>query len=126
MAAMACSSSPSHGSAVVNALEEVLQDPSFKISSPVAADALQAATTLLQWRQDAENEPVISAFLEKLVVDLSEPFTASSSGRRPLNREKLEGTLVSHLPVALLAAESLCVRGLVLFLPQFYTSTSLT
>ena len=81
--------SPPHGSAVVNALEEVLQDPSFKTSSPVAAGALQAATTLLQWCQDAENEPAVSAFSEKLVMDLSEPFAASSSGRRPLNREKL-------------------------------------
>ena len=89
MAETACSSSPSHGSAVVNALEEVLQDPSFKTSSPVAAGALQAATTLLQWCQDAENEPAVSAFSEKLVMDLSEPFAASSSGRRPLNREKL-------------------------------------
>ena len=62
---MACSSSPFHGSIVVSALKEVLQDPSFYTSSPVAAGALQAATTHLQWCQDAENESALSAFSAK-------------------------------------------------------------
>ena len=33
----------------LNALEQVTQDASFKISSPVATDALQAAKQLLRW-----------------------------------------------------------------------------
>ena len=87
---MACSSlsSPSNRSTLLNALEEVLRDPSFRTSSPVAADALKAATKLLQWCQDKENEPAVCTFSEKIASDISEPFTLSS-GRCPLNREKL-------------------------------------
>ena len=49
----------------MRALKEVLQDPLFYTSSPVAAGALQAATTRLQWCQDAENESALSAFSAK-------------------------------------------------------------
>ena len=81
---------PFHGSIVVRALKEVLQDPLFYTSSPVAAGALQAATTRLQWYQfkTQKTNQFLARFRQKLVTHLSEPF-AVSSGRRPLNKEKL-------------------------------------
>ena len=85
---MTCSTFFCHGSIVLCALEEVLQDPSFNTSSFVAADALKAATKLLQWCKEEENKAAVDAFSSELVADLSKPFVACS-GRRPLNREKL-------------------------------------
>ena len=88
MAAMACSTFSCHESIVLSALEEVLQDPSFNTTSFVAADALKAATKLLQWCKEEENKAVVDVFSRQLVAELSEPFVASSE-RRPLNRKKL-------------------------------------
>ena len=91
---MACSFSSFDVSIHLSALEQVTEDPSFQTSSPVAADALQAAKQILRFCRDAENEEAINAFWRKLVTDLSEPF-AASSGRRPLVRDKLWKTLWS-------------------------------
>ena len=91
---MACSFSSFDVSILLSALEQVMEDPSFQTSSPVAAGALQAAKQILRFCRDAENEEAVNAFWRKLVTDLSQPFTASS-GRCPLVRDKLWKTLWS-------------------------------
>ena len=78
----------SDGCVLVNAIENVLEDPSFATGSSVAEEALQAARKLLQWCQDPGNLAVVTAFPTKLVSDLQEAFK-SSCGRRPLNMEIL-------------------------------------
>ena len=55
MSTMACSTFSCHESIVLSALEEVLQDPSFNKNSSVAVDALKAATKLLQWCKEEDN-----------------------------------------------------------------------
>ena len=85
---MAELSSPVNDSVLFWALKEVLNDPSFKTSSNVAANALQSASKLFQWCQDVGNEPVLRAFCQRLLDDLTIPFAVSSE-RRPLNRKEL-------------------------------------
>ena len=77
--------SPMDESIFLWALKEVLNDPSFKTSSTVAADALQAASNLLHWCEDAGNQSSLVVFCHQLYSD---PFTVLSE-RRPLTREKL-------------------------------------
>ena len=64
-------------SILLSALEQVTQDVSFKTSSPVAADALQAAKQLLRWSREEANAAAVNAFCGSLVADLSEPFAAA-------------------------------------------------
>ena len=58
----ACSFSSFDVSILLSALEQVTEDPSSKTSSPVAADALQAAKQILWFYLDMKNGEAVNAF----------------------------------------------------------------
>ena len=71
----------------LKALEAVLSDDSFKISSPVAAEARQVALSLLEWCSADANKQQFHTFATEIVTLLRKPIISSSI--KSCNREVL-------------------------------------
>ena len=78
--------------AVLLAVQAVLDDPGFEVSSPLAANAVQTAKQLQEWSQSVENKRYFDGFTSQLVSEL-EAFWPSSGGHKRLRvqREKMWG-----------------------------------
>ena len=74
---------------LVLASEEVLKDESFYVPSPLAQEAVKAATTLLSWSKDPENQQDLDHFSLYIESKLKEVFpqrrTLSTKTRRERN-----------------------------------------
>ena len=68
--------------AVLLAVQAVLDDPGFKMPSPLAANAVQSAKYLQPWSQSVENKSCFNEFSSQLVSELETAFSSSSGGRK--------------------------------------------
>jgi hypothetical protein len=67
----------------LDALNELLKDEAFRLKSPLASDALEAATAILKWNECAENAARVASFSKALVHHLCDCLPAK------LDQEKL-------------------------------------
>ena len=74
-------------SQLLKALHEVLEDETFQFNSRVAKEAREAAVLLLDWIRKAENQPVVTKFLQQMQSRFEESlqFLNPSS----INRDRL-------------------------------------
>lgn len=88
--------------AVSIAIQAVLDDPGFGISSPLAANAIQTAKLLQEWSKSEDNKPIFDRFASQLVSELETAFQSFSSGYKSMSvqREKFWGILFAHQPVS--------------------------
>ena len=79
--------------AVLLAVQAVLDDPGFEVSSPLAANAVQTAKRLQEWSQSVENKLYFDGFASQLVSEPETAFWPSSGGHKRLRvqREKMWG-----------------------------------
>ena len=70
-----------------SALDNILEDDSFRTSSSVAASARQTATLLFEWCSEAQNETAVVEFMKYITKSLGEAVQSSSAKR--FNKEKM-------------------------------------
>ena len=58
----------------MTAIQAVLDDPSFGISSPLAVNAMQTAKLLQEWSLSEDNKPSFDRFSSELVSELETAF----------------------------------------------------
>ena len=76
------------------AVQAILDDPGFTVSSPLAASAVQTAKQLQEWSQSSvENKLDFDLFASQLVSELNTAFQPSSGGQKcpRVQREKMWG-----------------------------------
>ena len=79
--------------AVLLAIQAVMDDPGFEVSSPLATNVVQTATQLQEWSQSVENKLYFDGFASQFVSELETAFWPSSGGHKRLRvqREKMWG-----------------------------------
>lgn len=68
--------------AVSLALQAVLDDPGFRIQSPLAANALQSAKSLQQWSQSEDKKGHFHEFSSQLVTELETVVLTLYAGKK--------------------------------------------
>ena len=76
-----------HDATFLKALKDILDDDSFKITSPTAAEARKVAVELLEWCTTDVNKQRLDTFIEILFNAVQKPLILSSRGS--CNREIL-------------------------------------
>ena len=77
VARVSVSQTPSASELVLTKISMVLKDDCFKVPSSQATEALEAASTLLDWCKEDTNKKQFIVFSKWLVVSLNNCFTVS-------------------------------------------------
>ncbi len=64
--------------AFVQTLEELIKDVGFNIQSPLAVEAISAATKLLEWRRDSSYSQTLDTFSSDIMHGLVRNSTAAN------------------------------------------------
>ena len=83
---------------VIIGVRQVLNDDSFKISSPVTVEARKQAESLLEWYLTDDNKEKLDAFTEQISKDLKRIIVSSSTKSFHYNKGKMWRGFFHYVP----------------------------